>query len=447
MGRRPEIPVRRGRASRRATAGGRVDAGLALVAGGLAVAGCVGPCARSSGGAPDAAASSSPPAATSLLAPPQLEAWPFQPARGLPGIALPAHCASRAPSLRARVGRGARIAADPSALGGIAAAELADGDQRVARAAAFTLDATGVADARALPWTLPVAPHVARTARGGWLAALDLPGGSTTTGLALWRDGEAVLLGEGDGFEAVDLACSAAPPALAADGGASPAPRRCALLTTRLGQVAAPGADVWLGDDARGRPWTRVELRPGDGGDAHPLGLGRGPDASGRGTVAVLKEADDLVFWEVVNDAASRVVGRLPAPFGLLDALAAPEPIALTYGARHDDAGCAEDGGRLRFERAGRPAVEIRTPTPPLSGALRPLGRGLLATWLAPLGCGAPRRVVYAVVLDAEGAPVSEPTAVGDARAFSVASAGDDVDLWLVHEDAVTWVRARCAAP
>ena len=65
-------------------------------------------------------------------------------------------------------------------------------------------------------------------------------------------------------------------------------------------------------------------------------------------------------------------------------------------------------------------------------------------TWMAPLGCGVSRRVVYAVKIDSAGQPTGSVIPVGDAERYAVASDGDDVDLWLQQPDAVTWMRLRC---
>ena len=132
----------------------------------------------------------------------------------------------------------------------------------------------------------------------------------------------------------------------------------------------------------------------------------------------------------------------------MLDVLALPGATAMVHGTPIDDRGCvpAEAGGAdavVRFAQTGGSA-EVRTPAPPLRGTLRRLSRGALATWLAPLGCGAERRVVYAVALDAAGQPAGAVIPVGDADRYAVASEGDDVDLWLQHGEAVTWVRLRC---
>ncbi len=412
----------------------------------LAVGACSGPCDRAATNRdaappPDAAAVEAPRLA---LPPAQLAAvGSFEPVRARPFVALPDHCSARAPALRARVGGAVRLAADPTAPGAFAFAEVGDGGGPPVRAAGLVVDPGGAASATPIAWPATTPPLVARSPVRGWVVATSLPGPTTSARVALARGADAVLVGAGDGFEAVDLACSA--PTAAPDGG--PPVRRCALLTTRLAGVAAPGADLWFGDDVATAPWTRVPIGEGtEGAAAQPIAIARAPGPDGRGAVAVLMAAGELAFWEVSPEGA-RPFGVLPAPFGLIDVIAAPRPVAMTYGARHDQGGCTEDGGRLRFERAGLAAIEIRTPTPPVSGWLRPLERGYLATWLAPLACGAPRRVVFAAVLDADGAPLAAPTAVSDGSAVAIATRAGEVDLWIAHDDSISWVRAFCAAP
>lgn len=414
----------------------------------LAAGGCAGPCARAADtnarGSASASASAAAVATPLVVVRPTLASvTPFEPVRAHPFIALPAYCTARAPMLRARAGSRLRLAVDAHSPGAVAFAEVDGEPARVVRAAGLVPDANDAAIPSTFPWFAASTPAVARSASGSWVVAASLPSATAAARIALVRGLETTLLGEGDGFEAIDLGCS--PVQRSSEAGA--AGKRCALLTTRLANVAAPGAELWIGDDAPPAAWRRVTLGAAtDRGEAHPVALARPPDAEGRGAVAVLQTGDELAFWEVA-DGTSRVIGTLPAPFGLLDAIAAPTPLAMTYGARHDEAGCADDGGRLRFERAGRPPVELRTPTPPVWGALRALGRGLLATWVAPLACGAPRKVAFAVVLDAEGAPVSTPMAVSDASEVAVSTSGSDVDLWIAHEETLSWVRASCSAP
>lgn len=412
----------------------------------LALVACAGRCDAprpGAGATTTSAASAAGPAPIPLAAAPLADApTSAEPVRSWPLVALPEHCAARAPHQRVRGVRPTRLAIDPTSLGAVAFATMADGADSAEAATLLETRGAGAFERRTLPWPTRGAPLLARTSAGPFLVATALPGPVTHGRVALARDAEAALLGEGDGFEAIDLACS---PLVPVDAGASP--RRCALLTTRLAVVAAPGADVWLGDDGPLGARTRVAVDEAtDGGHAEPVGFARPPDASGAGAIVVTAAAGALRFVEV-GPAGATVVGTLPAPHGLLDAIATTRPIAMTYGAPHDEAGCAADGGRIRFERAGLPAVELRTPTPPVSGFLRRLGRGHLATWLAPLACGASRRVLFATVLDADGAPSAAPVAIADADAAAVATSGDDVDLWLAHDAALTWVRARCTAP
>jgi hypothetical protein len=94
--------------------------------------------------------------------------------------------------------------------------------------------------------------------------------------------------------------------------------------------------------------------------------------------------------------------------------------------------------------RANDPASEVRSPGAPSLAALRPLSRGALALWISPLGCGAARRVLYGVVLDASGSAASAPIPIGDADTFVSASAGNDIDLWVRRANETSWLRLTC---
>lgn len=395
--------------------------------------------------------------------------WSFAQARGRPSVAVPLQCRLRAPLALAKVASSTRFVAEPRGLATLVVAD-AEGDVPVLTGvAALTLDPDGVSrDPKPVPWlAADHLPRLARDAGGAWIGALSRVDGEGSGSVDVWQKGALETLGEGERFTAVDLACGEGV---------------CALLTTRRARVAAPGAEIRIG--APGEPasaWKTIEIAPSSAGsDAYPFGLARvgapSGDGSGGGTdsvMAALVERGECAFWAAGGGSEPREVARLRAPYGVLDALAAPDPIAMTYGSPVGDDGCfgaargeggegdedGEDpedrdepsagapGARVRFERAGLPGVDVRVPAPPLSGALRRLGRGALAVWLAPLGCGMERRVVYAVVLDPKGAPVSEVIPVGDADHFAVASLGEEVDLWVQREETVTWLRMSCAAP
>ncbi|MDI1481136.1 hypothetical protein [Polyangium sp. y55x31] len=380
-----------------------------------------------------------------LLPPPA--PWVFKPARigpGIPGIALPEGCQMRAPLVRAKVAASTRFVAAPRATGVLVVADADEKETppRLVGVAGLVLDAEGESKgATPLPWLDAEAmPRLARTDAGAWLAAYSEQGEDKLSRVFVHQGDHATPLGEGDRFDALDLACGAS---------------RCALLTTRLGNVATAGAELWIGaPNEPASSWKRTELVPDTPeSDARPSCLARieapaGSDAGAGGSVvAALLEGQELVFWEASDGGAPRSIGRVPAPFGIVDATVAAGPIALVYGASIDEEGCAKEGGKLRFERVGKEAAEVRAHAPPISGALRPLERGVLATYLAPLGCGVARKVAYAVVLDAEGTPISTPMPVADATSFAVAARGADVDMWIQMGDEVSWVRATCAAP
>ena len=275
-------------------------------------------------------------------------------------------------------------------------------------------------------------PPSAQSEAGRWLAAYTEPGErENALRVLLFREGKAELVSEGDRLEAVDLACGAA---------------RCALLTTRAGTVAAAGADLWIGkpEEPIGA-WRRVEIVPAAGdSDAHPAGIARVDPVP----MAALVEGGELSFWGAEETGGAREVGRVPAPYGMIDAAVMGEqPVALVYGNTVNEAGCAQEGGKMRVERPGKEAGLLRAHAPPTAGVVRALGRGAIAAYLAPLGCGVERKVVYAVMLDAEGKPVGNPMPVADASSFAVGVKGGDVDLFVQLEGEVTWVRAACQVP
>ena len=411
----------------------------------LAAAGC-SRCSAPRDGAREDAAPPPAPLLPALLPAPEL--WSFVRQRGERGIALPERCRFRAFTASAEVPSTTRFVAEPRTLGALIIADSAGSPPRLTGVAALTLEPEGQShDPVTLPWFEPaVLPRFARSG-GRWLASLDRPGAAGSARLALWSGGAVAPLGEGDGFEAADLACAGA---------------RCALLTSRLARVAQPGATVWLGSpDEPANRWRPIELVPAAAdSDARPLRLTSipippsierarddGGPASDEHVTAALVEKSDVVLFEVTGSSA-RETARLPAPHGALDAIALPGAAAMAFTSALDDDGCARDGRPgIRFVREGKPPIDFPSPAPPQRGVLRRLARGALALWIVPLGCRAPRRIVYGLVLDADGAPVGRPIPIGDAAGFAVAARGDDVDLYLQDASAVTWVRMACSAP
>jgi hypothetical protein len=398
---------------------------------------CTASCGRctSSSTAPDAAppAPLSPPEVVYDLLPPPAP-WTFKPARtglGQPSYALPEGCTMRGPLVRAPVARTTRFMAPAQGLGALVIADVGGDPPELTAVAGVLLDPGGAShDPVALPWTEAAAmPPIARSEAGRWLAAYTEPGErENASRVLLFREGRAEVVAEGDRLEATDLSCG---------------PSRCALVTTRAGTVAAAGADLWIGkaDDPIGA-WRRVEIVPAAGdSDAHPAAIARVDPAP----VAVMIEGGELGFFQAEETGGPREIGRVPAPYGMLDAaMLGDKPVALVYGNTVNDEGCAREGGKMRFERPGKEAASLRAHAPPVAGALRPLERGAIAAYLAPMGCGLERKVVYAVVLDGEGTPISSPMPVADASSFAVAVKGEEVDLFVQLEGEVTWVRAIC---
>lgn len=375
----------------------------------------------------------------------------------------------------------ARFVSEPRSLGTLIVAE-AEGDPPVLTAVGgLSLDPAGESrNPKQLPWLTagsmpPFARFTAESAAeiasdagagqgpdagsadapsGSWLAALDGSGAGGSSRVLLWRDGTVEAIGEGDRFDAVDLAC---------DRG------RCALLTTRMGKVAAAGAEIWIGSPSLpATSWKCIEIIPEAGeSSAHPLGLAQIADPGSTatpGVIAALAEKNACVFFHATEPGNAREIARFQAPYGILDAIAAPVPVAMTFGTPVDENGCsapipapspdeeADDeppptpagpGSRIRFERAGASA-DLHVPSPPLRGSLRRLSQGSLALWIAPLGCGLSRHVVYGLVLDPTGAPAGSPIPIADAEHFAAASSGDHVDLWLQREQRITWVPMKC---
>jgi hypothetical protein len=364
-----------------------------------------------------------------MLPPPG--AWTFAPVHKDFDVAAPERCALRAPLVRALVAPTTQFLAEAHTLGALVVADGADDPPRLLGVAALRLDPAGSShDPRPIPWlTIASPPRLGRTAAGRWIGAFDHPGDHGATSVVLGRDGAVERLGEGDAFEASDLACAG---------------ETCALLTSRIGRVALPGALIWSGNAADPRDrWQPIEIAPADPtSEARPFGLAS-VEALPGGDLAITAALIDrgTIVIQRLERGAAREAGRLPAPHGLLDVLDLPaRTVAMTYGAP------GEGGASIRFERTGRPPVVVRTPAPPIGGSLRRLAQGALATWIAPLDGSRPRRVLYAVVLDGDGAPVGAPMAVADASSYAVAAASAEVDLW-VHNDArVTWMRLRCAA-
>lgn len=430
--------------------GKRLRAGAGWVACLAAALGLTG-CARCSGESSDASGVSGgggAPASGGAALPakvPAPSAWTLSTVRMPTGVAVPERCHQRAPLLVATVPITSHFAADPRTLGVLVVADTEPSPPAVLRSGELIFPGAGASTGGAAPPGAPAitggawvpwpdarsAPRLART-DGQWIGAWDVARKKASSEVRLYRGGSVTSLGVGDLFASADLACG---------------PSRCALLTSRLGRVAPAGADVvLLAADPRVPPRT-VTFEPEGDSAARPFGIAavEGP----RGAVVVLVDHGEALFWS--PEATPGVIARLPAEHGVLEALLLGErPLVLAHGNVVDDKGCAREGSdirgaKLRIVRGGEAPIDIATPGAPSLAALRPLGVGALALWVSPLGCGAERRVLYGLVLDANGAPAGEPLPIADAETFAAASSGPDADVWLRHDDKVFWLRMSCA--
>jgi hypothetical protein len=355
--------------------------------------------------------------------------------RGRSELAVPAHCRERAATVRADVPASVRVVAEPTSLASLLVAEASGSPPHLDAAGVLDLDPQGTSRLVAVvPWFEAVElPRLGRTRDGRWLAAVAQNGDGGATAW-MWRGlrgavTPAEVVGSGDGLQAVDLTCGV---------------DRCALLTTRISRVAAPGAEVRVGAAGSAlASWRRFEIGPTAGAhtESSPFAL---CSVEPNVTLATI-EGRQVALWRVEGDTAQEA-WRLPAPHGVAEVLDEP-PLAVTFSSAVGDDGCAPAGANLRIERPGKAPLELASPAPPLATSLRRLGRGALLTWIAPLACGAERRVIFAVVLDAAGAPLGDVMAVGDASGFAVASEGAAVDLWVHRGAEVAWMRLACAAP
>jgi hypothetical protein len=272
--------------------------------------------------------------------------WKFEPVRlgpSFPGTALPPGCSTREPLVHAKVRSSSRFVAAPSALGTlvIADADVTETPPRLVGVAAFDLDPGGTSTKpEAIPWVEAGAmPRLARTSNGAWLAAYAEPAAGKYSEVFVFQNGSATSVGEGDQFEPIDLSCDGA---------------ICLLLTTRLGNVAASGGDIWLGKPSEPvTSWQRQEIVPRAGdSDARPSGIARmdtsWTDPHGntvRGAVVGLFEGSELVFWGINSTDKPHEIGKISAPHGIVDATVLGRPVAFVYGAPVDDEGCAQQGG------------------------------------------------------------------------------------------------------
>lgn len=336
------------------------------------------------------------------------------------GYGLPAGCRFEGDVKRATLPNpGARFVAPRSALESLALSH----DDR----AGFVEFAT--ATVGEAPWgQLDAPPLMDRSSRGWVLAWVD----STAAGLRralLWRGGgRAESLAEGDELELADLACEG---------------DTCVVLSSLVRGAAAPGGSWHVGKaEAGASTWKRIDLELGGDEAWRPLAIaGVRPDGTGLGALA----SDRHVALFAVGPDRAEKQHVFDSPHGAYDATLAVDPIIVVPGERTDRPCGSEEFPIFVLSADGR-RHELRTPAPPESVIVRPLSKGAIVAWVAPVSCQhLDRRVVYATLLGPSGVPVSSPMAVADATGFALATRGDDLSLWLISGQSLSWVRARCS--
>ena len=303
------------------------------------------------------------------------------------------------------------------------AVDVASGRWRPDAAGVMT-PAHGVGQVAPLAWPQHGPPRFARHRSEGadtrWLSLIDREGS-----LSLWSGGDSTRLGPWPALAGGDVFC---------DRG------RCGVLTGALDDVGAPlgrgtGATLSAGDaSAEPASWPRTLIALSRG---EPLAIvSLAPDE-----VALV---DDLRvrFMRLPEDAAPAVVAALPAPHGALAASGSPRASMGRAAPRCSD----EDSGGVMLSIDGATSLRLRSATQASRGSLHPLRDGVLALWMAPERCDAPRHRLHAVVVRNDGMPVAPVITVGRVDDYAAASSGEDVDIWLQHNKTVSWIRASCSA-
>lgn len=343
----------------------------------------------------------------------------FAPLEQPRGYGLPSGCRFEGAVHEATLGAGkTRFIASRSLPGALA---LARGTGEAVEQAAF-LDFQAK-KSEAAPWATLDAPPLFERASRGWLAAwMDRTATGSRRAL-LWRGGpRAERLAEGDELELSDMSCSG---------------DDCVVLSRLVRGSAAPGAS-WLAGkaDLPAHQWRRVDLDLGGDEPWLPLGI---LDM----TRAALSSGKHAALFEIAGDRAEKKQ-VLDVSHGAYDATVTPAAVVIAPGDSPERPCGAEEFPVLVLTAGGERHV-VRTPAPPESVVARPLAKGALVAWVAPVSCQhLERRVVYLTRLDEKGAPASSPMAVADATGFAMSTRGDELALWLLSGQKLALLRARC---
>jgi hypothetical protein len=350
--------------------------------------------------------------------------------------AMPSECRLLSAPLRhARKTQGLLFVASAGDVGTLAVATGEHDPESVTSTRGLvTLGIESPAKVRDVPWLRFEAPPVMASSSKGWIALLsEQDAFGPKTKAWLWREGGKLdVLADGDQLSVVDARC---------DGS------QCLVLTTRAADVATRGASLWMGDaGAPSEAFTRVDVNADQVGEgALPSGIVRW-DGATKSAVVLFDEPKHTRFVRVdakgVHDA-----GKVERGVVLIDATSTRDAnvVVMTRG-EPDANGCVGAGGKVEIAVPGHASAFLPSTVPPASGYARSVGEGAFVTWIAPLNCRATeRKVVYGVVLGADGQPLSTAMAMGNADGHAIATHGDEVHVWLRDPEGVTWLRAKCS--
>lgn len=406
----------------------RSSALVALMLAALAGPGCSS-CEKES--RPDPAAT----AASLEIAPGRLEPpWAWKPADPR-YTAMPPGCRPLASPLRIdRPTQELAFFASPGDVGTLAVATGDPDPQTVTVTRGLvSLSTESPGKVRDVPWLHVASPPVMASSAKGWIAVIpERTSFGPNIKAWLWREeGKLDVLAEGDRLTIVDARC---------DGD------RCLILTTHAGEVAAPGASLWVGDAAGpSDAYERTDILAGQVPDgAAPSSIAHW-DASHRTAVVIFDGPKEVLFVRVAGKVIQES-GKVAHGASLLGGTTTRDAnVAVMTRGEPDDEGCVAGGAQVEVAVPGKEPVLIPAPVPPASGYALGVGTGAIVTWIAPLNCKAPKRkLVYGVLLGADGRPTSSTMALGDADGHAVTTKGNEVHVWLRDPKGVTWLRAEC---
>jgi hypothetical protein len=284
---------------------------------------------------------------------------------------------------------------------------------------------------RDLPWSALGNPPPHGHDGKGWVFAFAAPATGSNLHIVVARDGRPFeKAASGDAVAVVDLAC---------DAGV------CAILSTRVATVQSPGATVVMGDASEpAGSWGRYDV-DGPEGDEAPVAIAW-IGGSERTVWAVMSSPKTTSFVSV-GPGGGKHLAAWPAQFGVLGATrVGGDALVIEHATEVNDRGCAPTGAVLSIRKGDQEPSKLGLMAPPRRMRLVPLSRGALVVWIAPVNCLSPeRQIVYALVVDEQGAPVGGVMPVGDAMDFAVRPSADTVEMFLVTQEGIERLRFGCS--